>query len=114
MENQNSAIRLYQVIKNETDEQTAHYAISALQDTIKEEVKIETNNAIKDAKIESIDLIGSFKSELVEKTNIVEFNLTHKINTVEVWLTDKITAIEVKLNTTDFKLTDKTTLWKSN
>jgi len=52
MENQSSAISLYQVIKNQTDEQTAYKGVSALQGAIKEEVKNETKTIITDTKFQ--------------------------------------------------------------
>jgi len=66
MDIQISAIRLYQIIKDKTgDDKTAEEVVSALQATIKEEVRIEATDQIKDLKIDIIDRIGSAKIQTI-------------------------------------------------
>ncbi|WP_158795439.1 hypothetical protein [Pedobacter sp. L105] len=107
MEDQNSAIRLYQIIKLHTDEQTAMRSLDAIRGTIKGEadnhisvktrdVKIELEDKINLVKMELIDRINALEIKLTEKINAVEFRLTEKINTVEARLTEKIDAYKVQ------------------
>jgi hypothetical protein len=66
MDIQISAIKLYQIIKDKTgDDKTAEDVITALQASIKEEVRIEATNQIKDLKIDIIDRIGSAKIQTI-------------------------------------------------
>ncbi len=75
MENHNTGIRLFQLIKNRTDEQTALDAMSALQGTIKTEVKYETANMISDVKIELLGKISTTEISLIERINSVKADL---------------------------------------
>lgn len=66
MDVQISTIKLYQIIRDKTgDDKTAEDVISALQSTIKEEVKVEASNQIKDLKIDIIDRISSAKIQTI-------------------------------------------------
>jgi len=97
MENQNSAIVLYQAIKSKTDEQTAHHTVAALQGTIKEEVKNETNIIIIDVKVALIDRINSTRIELLDRINSVEIKLDNKLNSIKIELLDRINSVELRL-----------------
>jgi hypothetical protein len=66
MDIQISAIKLYQIIRYKTgDDKTAEEVVSALQASIKEEVRVEATNQIKDLKIDIIDRIGSAKIQTI-------------------------------------------------
>lgn len=66
MDIQISTIRLYQIIRDKTgDDKTAEEVVSALQGTIKEEVKAEATNQIKDLKIDIIDRISTAKIQTI-------------------------------------------------
>jgi len=66
MDIQISAIKLYQIIRDKTgDDKTVEEVVSALQASIKEEVRVEATNQIKDLKIDIIDRISSAKIQTI-------------------------------------------------
>lgn len=83
MENHNEGIRLFQLIKNKTDEQTALDAASVIQGAIKAEVKYETANAVRDVKIELLGKLSATEISLVEKIRSTELSLIDRINAVK-------------------------------
>lgn len=97
MENHNEGIRLFQLIKNKTDEQTALSATSAIQGAIKAEVKYETANAVRDLKIELLGKISSTEISLIERIRSVELSLIDRINSVKQELLTRISSSEIDL-----------------
>jgi hypothetical protein len=95
MENQNPSIRLFQLIKNKSDEQTALNAVSVLQDTIKDEVKTEITGKINELKTELLERIKSTELSLISRINSTELGLTHKINSLETDLIDRINTSKI-------------------
>lgn len=66
MDIQISTIKLYQLIREKTgDDKTAEEVVSVLQATIKDEVKAEATNQIKDLKIDIIDRISTAKIQTI-------------------------------------------------
>lgn len=97
MENHNEGIRLFQLIKNKTDEQTALDAASVIQGAIKAEVKYETANAVRDVKIELLGKLSATEISLVEKIRSAELSLVEKIRSTELSLIDRINAVKTDL-----------------
>lgn len=97
MENHSEGIRLFQLIKNKTDEQTALIATSAIQGAIKAEVKYETANAVRDVKIELLGKISSTEISLVERIRSVELSLIERINSTEKSLIERINNVKADL-----------------
>ena len=92
MEDHNTGIRLFQLIKNRTDEQTALEATSALQSNIKTEVKYETANAVRDVRVEIRDV----KMELLGKISATEISLIDRINAVKSDLLERISSSKIQ------------------
>ncbi|SEA01264.1 hypothetical protein [Pedobacter hartonius] len=103
MENQNSSIRLFQLIKNKTNEQTALDAIQVFQHAIKEEVKSETAVKFEEAKIEQSDKFNV----LTVRIGYVKTELTEKISNLKVELTERISDVKTELNDVKFDLIDR-------
>lgn len=96
MENHNTGIRLFQLIKNRTDEQTALDATSALQSTIKAEVKHETANVIRNVKIELLGKISATEVSLIDRISATEVRLIDRINSVKSDLLEKISSSKIQ------------------
>lgn len=96
MENHNEGIRLFQLIKNKTDEQTALSATSAIQGAIKAEVKYETANAVRDVKIELLGKISATEISLIDRINSVKEELSGRINSVKEELLERISSSKIQ------------------
>ena len=96
MENHNEGIRLFQLIKNKTDEQTALDAALVIQGAIKAEVKYETANAVRDLKIELLGKISSTEISLIERINATELRLMERINSVKSDLFERISSSKIQ------------------
>lgn len=79
-----NSIKLFQLIKNETDQRTAEDAISSINGTIKDEVTRQATT-----------VISLFKTEFTDKLHALEVKLTNKINDLEVRLILWVVAMSV-------------------
>lgn len=95
MDNQNPAIRLYNLIKHKTDEQTAQDAVNMLQSTVRGEVKNEISSSMSAMELKFSGLEVKFSA------------LEVKFGNLEVKLGDRIGAVEIKLGNLEMKLGDR-------
>ena len=98
MDNQISNIRLFQLIKNKTDETIALEAVKSLLSTIKGEVNTETIAAIKDAKAELRDETNDVKIEVTEKISDLKLELNSKISDLKLELNEKFNELKLEFN----------------
>lgn len=107
MDTANPAIVLYNIIRNKTDEQTAHFAIGGLQTMIKAESKGEVTNSVNvmenklETKINSLELKVNNLDEKVNNLDVKFNNLDMKVSNLDL----KLNHLDTRFNDLDVKMT---------
>lgn len=107
MEDHNPAIRLFKLIKSNSDEQTAHDAISGIQGLVKGEVKAEITHPVSALEVKLVERINHVEVKLEEKINGVELRLIERINNVEFKLGERLNRLDVRINDVELRVGER-------
>jgi len=99
IEHQNPTIRMYEIIKEKTDEQTAHDAISAFQAMVKAEVSPEIVNAVNEMDLKFGNRFNGVESRLNSmstRINSMEIDMNNRFNSLELDMNNRFNSLESK------------------